>query len=120
MSPGDLARALPLPALAGTWGLSTSWECPRRLRLARLGLSLTHKFLVPPFPALALCSEHRCSPRPMLGSGPRPGRAFWLQQDRSYLMLPVPPLPLCPKVTSCPSSCQALSSGDSVALSSRC
>lgn len=120
MSPGDLARALPLPALAGTWGLSTSWECPRRLQLARLGLSLTHKFLVPPFPALALCSEHRCSPRPMLGSGPRPGRAFWLQQDRSYLMLPVPPLPLCPKVTSCPSSCQALSSGDSVALSSRC
>ena len=99
MSQRDPARAPPVPALAGTWGLSTSWECPRRLRLGRLGLSPPHKFLVPPFPALALCTEHGCSPRPVLGSGPRPGWAFWLQQDRSYLMLPVPPLPLCPKVT---------------------
>lgn len=81
----------PHPVLAGTWGLPTSRECPRRCGLGCPDLSPPSRFLVPPFPALTLYTEHGCSPRP--------GRAFWLQQDRSYLVLPIPFLPLCPVVT---------------------
>lgn len=89
----------PLPVLAGTRGPPTSWECPRRRGLGCPDLSPPSTFLAPAFPALTLCMEHGSSPRPMLGSGPHPGRAFWLQQDRSCLMLPVLFLPLCPMVT---------------------